>query len=111
MRTGLPVRVSAPVEARAERILSEYAPEGWDEEDVARFRRSLQMIGSRLPRSTYLSLETAFDDGRFTDVVQGLLIEYYDPLYQKSCVEGRRFVLELRPAPIRLQTRADSCEA
>ena len=99
VRTGLPVSVSAPVEARAERIMREYAPEGWDEEDVARFRRSLQMIGSRLPRSTYLSLETAFDDGRFTDVVQGLLVAYYDPLYQRSSVDGRRFVFELTTSP------------
>jgi hypothetical protein len=39
-------------------------------------------------------LERAFDDGRFTDVVRDLLVEYYDPLYQRSCVEGRRFVWE-----------------
>jgi hypothetical protein len=36
-------------------------------------------------------LERAFDDGRFTDVVKGLLAEYYDPLYTRSCVDGRDF--------------------
>ena len=79
---------------------SEYAPEGWDEADVDRFRRSLQMIAvPAASRAPYLSLETAFEDGRFTDVVEGLLIDYYDPLYQRSCVDGTRFVLELETSP------------
>lgn len=95
IRTGLPVSIIAPVEARAERILREYAPERWEEDDKARFRRSLELIGARLSRAAYLSLESAFDDGRFTDVVRQLLVDYYDPLYQRSSVEGRRFIWEL----------------
>ena len=94
IRTGLPVLVTAPVEVRTERILREYAPESWDDVDRDRFVRGLHIIASRLPRERLASLETAFADGRFTDVVGGLLAEYYDPLYQRSCVGGRRFVLE-----------------
>jgi hypothetical protein len=67
--------------------------------DVGRFRHGLRLIGARLPRKTLVSLETAFDDGRFTDVVKGLLVEYYDPLYMRSCVEGRDFVLEFETSP------------
>jgi tRNA 2-selenouridine synthase len=99
IRNGLPVHVHAPLQARAERIMAEYAPTGWDGIDIEQFRRSLELIGKRLPRQTYLSLERAFDDGRFTDVVQGLLVEYYDPLYERSCVEGRHFVLEFDTGP------------
>ncbi len=99
IRSGMPVYVHASLEARAERIVAEYAPEGWDTADTERFRHSLELIAARLPRRTYLSLETAFDDGRFTDVVQGLLVEYYDPLYERSCVEGRRFILEFETGP------------
>jgi tRNA 2-selenouridine synthase len=99
IRTGQPVFVRAPLETRAERILREYAPESWGTADAERFRRSLELIAARLPRQTFLSLETAFDDGRFTEVVQGLLLEYYDPLYQRSCVEGRRFLLEFDTGP------------
>ena len=94
IRTGLPVLVTAPLGVRAQRILCEYAPETWDDADRDRFLRSLQLIAARLPRERVVSLETAFADGRFTDVVGGLLTDYYDPLYQRSCVEGRRFVLE-----------------
>jgi tRNA 2-selenouridine synthase len=94
IRGGLPVLVRAPVEVRAERILREYAPEGWGDVDRDRFLRGLHLIAARLPRERVVSLETAFADGRFTDVVGGLLTDYYDPLYQRSCVEGRRFVLE-----------------
>jgi len=99
IRTGMPVHVSAPVSERSGRILREYAPEGWDEKEVERFRGGLEAIGRRLPRKTLLSLETAFDDGRFTDVVEGLLVDYYDPLYQRSCVDGKDFVLEFTTGP------------
>jgi tRNA 2-selenouridine synthase len=94
IRTGLPVLVTAPSEVRAERILREYAPEGWDHVDRERFLRGLRLLAARLPRERLAFLETAFADGRFTDVVEGLLTGYYDPLYQRSCVEGRDFVLE-----------------
>jgi tRNA 2-selenouridine synthase len=99
LRAGLPVLVDAPLEARAERIVREYAPHGWDGADVQTFRKSLAFIGSRLPREAVLSLEQAFDDGRFTDVVRELLTLYYDPLYQRSCVDGRRFVWEFKTSP------------
>jgi tRNA 2-selenouridine synthase len=95
IRTGLPVLVTAPLRVRAERILSEYAPESWDDADRERFARGLHLIAGRLTRESVASLETAFSDGRFTDVVGGLLTDYYDPLYRRSSVEGREFVLEL----------------
>jgi tRNA 2-selenouridine synthase len=94
VRGGLPVLVKASVECRARRIMEEYAPETWDENEVRSFRKSLGLIGARLSPDKLASLETAFDDGRFTDVVRDLLVDYYDPLYQRSCVEGRRFVWE-----------------
>jgi len=94
IRGGTPVLVTAPVAVRAERIMREYAPEGWDATDRERFLRSLKFIAARLSRERVLFLERAFADGRFTDVVEGLLVDYYDPLYQRSCVEGRPFVLE-----------------
>jgi tRNA 2-selenouridine synthase len=94
IRTGSPILVTAPVAARAERIMAEYAPAGWDETDRERFLRSLGLIAERLSREKVAFLERSFQDGRFTDVVEGLLTGYYDPLYQRSCVDGRRFLLE-----------------
>jgi tRNA 2-selenouridine synthase len=103
VRTGMPVLVKTSLESRTERIIQEYVPEGWGKTDVESFRRSLGMIASRVSRETFVSLETAFDDGRFTDVVRELLVDYYDPLYQRSCVDGRRFVWEF-------ETGADPAE-
>lgn len=99
IRGGMAVLVSADRGSRVRRIMGEYAPETWDRADSERFRRSLHLIGRRLPRQLLLSLERAFDDGRFSEVVEGLLLNYYDPLYQRSCVEGRRFVLEFDTSP------------
>ena len=99
IRGGIAVLVSAPLDRRSERIMLEYAPETWDSADVDRFRRGLSLIGRRVPRETALFLESAFDDGRLPDVVRRLLVDYYDPLYQRSCVEGRQFALEFETSP------------
>lgn len=99
VRTGLPVLVKTSLEQRVDRIMREYSPAGWSDSDVESFRRSLSLIAPRVSRETFLSLERAFDDGRFTDVVRQLLIDYYDPLYQRSCVEGRHFVREFETGP------------
>jgi len=103
IRGGMPVLVAASAEQRAVRIVQDYAPETWDEADADRFRRALRLVGAKLPRKTLLSLETAFDDGRFTDVVKGLLVDHYDPLYERSCMEGRGFVLEFATSPDRIE--------
>jgi len=92
IRGGTPVLIDASREVRSRRILADYAPELWSAEDVARFRRSLSLIGQRVPPEESASLRRAFDDGRFSDVVERLLVAYYDPLYQRSSVEGRGFV-------------------
>jgi tRNA 2-selenouridine synthase len=99
IRGGMAVLVSSPLEERIARIVGEYEPETWSESDVDRFRHGLAGIARRLPRELVASLESAFDDARFTDVVKGLLVDYYDPLYQKSCVDGRRFVFEFETGP------------
>jgi tRNA 2-selenouridine synthase len=95
VRGGTPVLVTASVEDRARRIVTEYAPGRWRSPDVARFRRGLDLIGERLPPEESAALRRAFDDGRFDAVVTRLLVAYYDPLYQRSSVEGRRFVYTL----------------
>lgn len=93
--TGRPVHVAAPVEARTQRILHEYAPGAWSAQERRHFLESIALIGASLPASAAASLRTAFEDGRFAEVVQVLLVHYYDPLYQRSSVEGRDFVLRL----------------
>ena len=96
VREGLPVLVRATAEQRAGLIMREYSPETWDAQDRARFRRSLSLIGSRLEPQRVASLRSAFEDGRFAEVVRELLVEYYDPLYQRSSVEGKHFLLDLK---------------
>jgi tRNA 2-selenouridine synthase len=103
VRAGRPVQVTADVGQRAARLLAEYAPGGWDADEVDAFRRSLEMIGGRLPGETTAALRTAFEDGRFPEVVTSLLHDYYDPLYQRSSVEGREFVLTLPTGPDPIQ--------
>jgi tRNA 2-selenouridine synthase len=95
IRTGEPVLIQSSPAQRAARIMREYAPSSWDSEDRERFRRGLLLIGRRLPPGRAASLRSAFDDGRFVEVVEELLVDYYDPLYQRSSVEGKGFLLSL----------------
>jgi tRNA 2-selenouridine synthase len=95
VREGIPVRVDSKTEDRTRRIMDEYSPGTWSAEDAAMFEDGLRLIGARLPGETLLSLRTGFDDGRFDEVVKGLLVQYYDPLYLRSSVRGRDFVFTL----------------
>lgn len=94
--SGLPIQVTASVEERTARILEEYAPHSWTDAERQAFRESLDLIGRGMCTTSLTGLRTAFEDGRFAEVVNTLLVEYYDPLYQKSSVEGRDFVLTVR---------------
>lgn len=92
---GRPVQVVASAEERTARILAEYDPCGWTDEEQQVFRESLALIGRGMRSTTLAGLRTAFENGRFAEVVRTLLVEHYDPLYQKSSVDGRGFVLTL----------------
>lgn len=95
VRQGIPVAVTAAVGDRAARILSEYGPEGWTEGERRAFLSGLELIGRRLGARRVATLRTAFEDGRFAEVVTELLVDYYDPLYHTSSVKGRSFALAL----------------
>lgn len=95
IRQGVPVAVTAGLEERVARIMSEYRPDGWTEADRRVFLSGLDQIGERLGAGRVGALRSAFEDGRFADVVRGLLVDYYDPLYHRSSVKGRPFALEV----------------
>jgi tRNA 2-selenouridine synthase len=99
IRMGIPVQIEADAAERARRIIREYAPQGWDDVDRERFRKSLGLIAPGLSQSVATSLREAFEEKRYEDVVRGLLEHYYDRLYERSSVEGRDFVLHLRTGP------------
>lgn len=95
IRSGVAVWVETPLRERVQHILEEYAPYQWTPEDSSLFLRSLARIGERLSGEQVRFLRSAFNDGRFEDVATDLLTWYYDPLYQKSSVEGKEFALRL----------------
>lgn len=99
LREGRPVLLDDDAGGRAERLMTDYAPDSWDAEDRAQFERSLDLIGERMPAGQAASLKAAFRGGRFREVVRSLLVGYYDPLYQRSSVDGRPFVFVLRAGP------------
>jgi tRNA 2-selenouridine synthase len=95
VRGGVPVHVHASVEQRAATILSEYAPSTWSEADVQNFGGALTVIGRKVSGVSQARLRERFASGRHAEVVEELLVTYYDPLYRHSSVDGREFALTL----------------
>jgi tRNA 2-selenouridine synthase len=96
VREATPVLLEDDPDRRTARLVREYAPGSWGAHERARFEQALTRMGERLAPEVVASLRRAFRDGRFHEVVRGLLVAYYDPLYQRSSVEGKPFALALR---------------
>jgi tRNA 2-selenouridine synthase len=95
VREGLPLHITASLERRIDTIMAEYAPDGWSESERARFAQALDRIGERLEAEARHRLLEDWTAGDLPAVVRRLLLDYYDPLYLRSSVSGRDFVLSL----------------
>jgi tRNA 2-selenouridine synthase len=95
VRGGAPVLVHSPVARRTATILQDYAPGSWSSGDARGFEQALESIARRLPAGSYARLMEKFASGRYSEVVEELLVTYYDPLYLHSSVQGKEFVLTL----------------
>lgn len=78
MQIGKKILVTASLETRSERIISEYQQTGICNEAVI---GSIRMLAKRLGERTSQNLIELYQNGKFKEVVEFLLSEYYDPLY------------------------------
>lgn len=82
MRKGNHILVNSSVEKRTERITKEY----WENANVApdEIEKSIKKLEGRLGKKKAEELLRLFAEGHIEEMVKILLLEYYDPLYNKS---------------------------
>lgn len=99
IRNGRAVLVEGSLQRRIERILTTY----WNKEshdldaavslDEAFYL--LELIKSRVGKKRCEEIRALATEGKFAEVVEILLVEYYDPLYKESTKHQQNFLLSV----------------
>lgn len=79
MQKGIKVLAHASVETRISRLIDEYT--GLYNSNYEAIIASLRLLSKRLGTKKTEVLIDAFSNGRISEVVHTLLVDYYDPLY------------------------------
>lgn len=80
IKTSPRVLIESSVEGRCTRIMKEYV-ENMDKEKTLQVIQSSPHLKERLGRQRVLDLIQLFNDEKYRELIEILLIEYYDPLY------------------------------
>jgi tRNA 2-selenouridine synthase len=91
-----PVLVTGSVEKRAARITADYLNPAFNpQQELSRALLLLQNLKDRLGAKVVAELEALLTAGEILPAVQRILVEYYDPLYNKGIERCRPFALEV----------------
>jgi len=83
IRSGRKVLVKGSLRARSHRLLHEYSEE-LDRPKVIEALEHLHPLKERIGADRLAQLVEQFKSGRYIEFIETLLIDYYDPLYQKQ---------------------------
>jgi len=94
MQKGIKILVHASVETRINRLIEEYTDLYDSNRDA--IIASLRVLSKRLGVNKTEYLVDAFSNGRISEVVHVLLVDYYDPLYgyEKSDPSAYDFIVD-----------------
>lgn len=73
--------VTAPIERRVQQTKKDYLKVDANMEAV---KEALELLVKRLGRSRVDQMKTALDKGNVDSVIEALMVDYYDPMYDKS---------------------------
>lgn len=90
IKSGRRVLVTGNLEVRRARILSEYM-EKFDVESFTAATKYLEKLKERLSSKRCAELIELAENRQFEQLVDALLIEYYDPLYQRQIERSRPY--------------------
>jgi tRNA 2-selenouridine synthase len=93
IRSGKRILVTGSLEARRNRILTSYT----NNLDIKTINPSqyLSKLKERLGAKRTAELIETANRGEFTQLIDALLVEYYDPLYRRPIEQGRPYDFEV----------------
>jgi tRNA 2-selenouridine synthase len=91
---GKRILVTASNKARVHRLIAAYMPEA-DHDLVAQAREVLPLLTSKLGKQMIFELNEHADHAEFADLVEKLLVNYYDPLYDVHILKHQPYALEV----------------
>ncbi len=80
MKSAVRILAYSSIEARTERIIRIYG--GSSDQNREELKKAIGSLNQRLGRNKVVELNEMLDKGNINQVVQYLLISYYDPLYK-----------------------------
>ncbi len=96
IRNGRAVLVEGSLQKRVERILSTYWKKDCQNSDAAvsldEAFQLLEIIKSQVGKKRCEEIRALATEGRFAELVEILLVEYYDPLYKESTKHKQNFL-------------------
>jgi tRNA 2-selenouridine synthase len=93
INSGRRILVTSSTDLRVKRIVSAYLPES-NPELVARAKSILPLLTSRLSKQIVSEIHRLAGQGDFSELVEKLLVQYYDPLYDAK-ISRQKFALEV----------------
>ena len=93
LASGVRILVTGSLPARRERILRDYLQDKLQGDNLSAALKSLAALRERLGARLTLEIEGLGQDGNFAEAVELLLVNYYDPLYEKQIARFQPFDL------------------
>ncbi len=90
MKSAPQIEVIAPVSARIKHIIKDYR---YLTENPVLLGQKLAYIKHRVSRAIYESWQQLISDNQWEELVESLLLEHYDPSYQRSMANNQRQTL------------------
>lgn len=97
------IMVTGSTSKRVSRILQSY---GTDKAAIARALTSLDHLKAQIGTERIMQIKAMADEGQFAPIVESLLLDYYDPLYQKGINQCAPFVMTVDGDDARVAAQA-----
>ena len=99
MRAGIRILAYCPIDKRIERIKKIYGGESG--ENRAELKAAIVSLGQRVGKKRVLEFSQMVDAGQTDEVVEYLLVKYYDPLYKYPSQPDQDYDLSVNTSDIR----------
>lgn len=99
MREGTKILAYCPIDIRRDRIIRIYTDNS--RENKRALKSAVESLEGRLGKTRVTELGSLIEEGRLEEVVEFLLINYYDPLYKYPCHSSEDYQLNIDTSDVK----------